>query len=179
MKYDKYEPHVCGECSQTKDYALPMDPGGALIVLAVANAVKRLERNRVHLQKEMECDPKDFGGIIAAARAGFMSSRMEGNASRPRYHGLIAHVEEGSGEYLITRKGAAFLKGASIARVAIIDKVHHHNVGYWNESSDRITFRELAFKSNREPLSFWNLEETVREVERIGHMVNDMQLSLV
>lgn len=177
MKNPRYEPKLCGTCGQTEDYALPMDPGGALIVVAIANAVKRLGRNRVHLIREMEVIvPGEFRNIREAARAGFLNSRFIGNASRPRYHGLIAFADEGSGEYVITRKGAAFLHGMEIDRIAIIDKRTHHNAGYWPDGGKTTIHKLLVQYVKGE--SIWNLNETASHVERIGNMLSMDQLAL-
>lgn len=133
---EKFEADVCEHCGQTTNYHLRLDRGSAHFMIALASAVKRLGRNRVHLQKEMEGKPEDFDGYQAMLSAGYMTSRMEGNSSRPRRHGLIAHAVRSdgtshAGEYLITRKGAAFLHGEPIELTAVVSKTTGHQTGYW------------------------------------------------
>lgn len=127
---EKYVPEVCEHCGQTCTYALTIDVGTAHFVLALANAVRHFGRNNVHVQKEMERDPNEFASYDMMVKSGHMTSRMQGNASRPRFHGLIAHGAN-RGEYLITRKGAAFLRGVPVPRTAIVSKVNGHNIGYF------------------------------------------------
>lgn len=137
MKNVRFDPEMCTCCGQTKNYALPLDRGSALFMIALANAVRRLNRNKVHLAHEMLTDGKHD------ISEGYMNMRMMGNAARPRYHGLIAFVNaKGTGEYLITRKGAKFLHGMLVERTAIIDKSTGHNAGYWSEGGE-ITIGEL------------------------------------
>jgi len=88
---------------------------------AIARFIQIKGKNDVHPRNEMEGE--------------YLSSNHVGNLSRPRMHGLIAHVTENgvrkAGRYLITKKGADFLKGASIPRYAIISKAEGHQVGYF------------------------------------------------
>lgn len=149
MKKNKFKADVCVDCTQTKNYLLCLDKGAALILLGIANAVDRLGRNRVHLQKEVEGNVKDFGSITEMINKGYLTSVMVGNATRARYHGLIAFVERdgGTGEYLLTKKGAAFLRGARVPRAAIIDKVAGHNAGYWDPENDTVTIFQLLKES--------------------------------
>ena len=149
-KAGKFKAEVCDKCTQTKNYILKLDRGTALIVLALSHAVGRLGRNRVHMQREMEASQADMGGLKKMVEAGYINSNMTRNIARARYHGLIAFYDRdgGTGEYLITRKGGAFLQGAKVPRTAIIDKVHGHNAGYWDEEHDQITIFQLLKESS-------------------------------
>lgn len=129
-KIPPFEPEVCSDCGQTKNYALAMDKGSSHIVIALASAVERLGRNSIHLVKECLANPSSFNSQRDMLEGGYMTMRMIGNASRPRYHGLIAFGKE-SGEYCLTTKGYQFLRGHLIPRTAIIDKVKSVNAGYY------------------------------------------------
>jgi len=154
-KLPKFVPDVCGECTQTKTYDLGLDRGTAFIVLAVYNAVQRKDENRVHIDKEMVALKSDFDSLEHMISEGFMTSSMQHNVPRARYHGLIAFVDKGTGEYLLTPKGARFLRGEAVPRIAIVDKKTHKKLAYWNEDEDQVTFRDLMKKT--EP--FWNLND--------------------
>ena len=128
----KYKPNVCSGCMQTTDYELPLDKGSAYIVIAIANAQRRLNKKEVHLEKEMLADRKDYVNIWEMAKAGKMYMRQIDNVLRPKYHGLVAQGSQ-SGTYLITKKGAKFLRGEAIPRTAIVEKRTHSKKAYWNE----------------------------------------------
>lgn len=140
---------VCPHCQQTKNYLLSLDRGTALIMVALGHAVRRLGRNRVHLQREMECARGQFPNVQKMVQNGYLDSVMVRNVPRARYHGLVAFAdrEGGTGEYLLTRKGSEFLQGAEVPRCAIIDKTTHHNAGYWDELGDRTTLLQLLRES--------------------------------
>lgn len=148
--HPKFKSKVCITCNQTENYLLALDRGTALFLLAMSHAVRRLGRNKVHLQKELEASLKEFGSVKEMVEAGYMYSAMVRNAPRARYHGLIAFVERegGTGEYLITRKGAAFLHGTPAPRCAVINKTTKHNAGYWNEQHDTTTIFALLKESS-------------------------------
>jgi len=103
-----YQAEVCDHCLQTTTYAIAIDKGTVDIVTRIARFIGGKGINAVHPRKEME--------------GGYLTSNQVGNLSRPRLHGLIAKVKGESGNYLLTRKGAQFLRGESIPRVAIIQK---------------------------------------------------------
>lgn len=152
-----HEPTMCSHCGQTTDYALPLDRGTALIVLAVYNAVQRLDRNRVHLINDMLCMPEEYADYRAMVHTGHMTARMIGNSSRARYHGLIAFADE-SGEYLITPKGRDFLLGSKVPRIAIIDKKTHTKKIYLDPENDRTGFLELMGSVGT---PFWDIDRDV------------------
>lgn len=155
MKNKKYTPTKCECCGQTTDYEIKVDKGTATIVLAVYNAVRRLDRNQVHLTKDMEARAEDFESYQHMVSEGFMTSNMADNVLRAKYHGLVAQVEGGGrGEYLITRKGAEFLRGKAIPRTAIVDKVSHSKKTYL-DLDDTITFSTAMRDA-----PWWDLNET-------------------
>lgn len=153
MAFTKFKPHTCEGCGQTTTYALALDRGSALIVLAIYNAVRKKGTNLVHILDEMVVDPAEYGGKYQAMiEDGKMSVRMEGNISRPRFHGLIAQGKE-AGWYLITPKGAKFLRGEKVPRVAIIDKRTHTKKEYLDPERDQATFGSLLKRET----PFWQI----------------------
>lgn len=144
MKRVTFVPHVCETCGQTRDYEARLDAGTCHIVIAIANAVRRLKRNKVHLMQEAMAMTREFdGGFKQMIAAGYLTPIMIHNAFKARYHGLIARCGEvGDGEYLITRKGADFLRGKPISYSVIVTKVTHTNAGYVDEN-DKVTIKQL------------------------------------
>lgn len=124
---------------------MSLDRGTAMIVLALANAVSRIGRNSVHMRDEMEMDVENFPTYEIMIQGGFLTSKMIGNVSRARYHGLIAFVERSSGVYLLTPKGADFIHGKDVYKTAIIDKVHGKNAGYY-EPDGYVNINQLLRK---------------------------------
>lgn len=112
-----YTPDVCSSCNQSKTYALAIDRGTVHIVKQIARFIAKKGINAVHPRKEME--------------GSYLTSNEVGNLSRARFHGLIARVHGESGNYLLTTKGAKFLKGERVPQVAIISKVTGHQEGYF------------------------------------------------
>lgn len=169
-KLPKFISKSCTSCGQSVDYDLSLDRGSALIVLAIYNAVRIKGENRVHLTNEMECRAEDFGSYREMISEGKMTSNMADNVLRAKYHGLVAQVDGGGrGEYLITPKGARFLRGERLPRVAVIDKTTHSKKAYWNEAEDTVTFGELLKKET----PFWDLNDTT--LQKLGIWVGDEQ----
>lgn len=98
----------CLTCGQATTYELEIDRGTVKIVTEMARFINSKGINMVHPRKELE-------GTL-------LTSNEVGNLSRPRFHGLIAKVKGEPGNYAITRKGFAFLRGDKIERIAIIKK---------------------------------------------------------
>lgn len=132
-----YQPEVCQACNQSCTYLLGLDEGTTDIVKAIARFIGQKGINAVHPRKEME-------GTL-------LTSNQVGNLSRTRFHGLIAAIEGEKGNYLLTRKGVNFLKGARIPRYAIISKVEKRQVGYFEEES--LTCVISDFQGSDEP--YW------------------------
>lgn len=171
MSTKLFTPHTCPTCSQTMDYAMALDKGSALIVLAIANAVRRLGRNKVHIDHEAIGQHEGGESFFAMIREGYMTPTMQHNVARPRYHGLIAFVERGSGEYLLTRKGADFLRGEPVKKVAIIDKVHGKNAGYLEEAGTVTIDELLSDKGGLWAGNLGELRQTFSTVEMTASML--------
>jgi hypothetical protein len=165
----KYVAKTCEHCHQTLDYAMPLDRGSALIVLAIANAVRRKGVNRVHVVNDMEGRLSDFGVNRNQAwhrmvEEGYMTGTMRSNVARPRYHGLIAFADKrGVGTYLLTKKGASFLQNIPVPRVALIDKTTGHQAGYWDEGGMTTITQLLGGKIT------WNVRATVSDLHAKLH----------
>lgn len=142
MKID-FEPHVCESCNQTTEYILSVDRGTVDIVRAIAVAIGKKGINAIHPRKEMERDKADIG-------MGLLTSNQVGNLSRPRFHGLIASLDGGAGNYCLTRKGAKFLHGGYIPRYAIISKSEGHQIGYVNP--EELT---CCISDYKDPEEYW------------------------
>lgn len=125
----KYEPEKCECCGQTTTYLLGLDRGTTEIVKQIARFIGKKGINRVHPRKEIE----GHG----------LSSNAVGNLSRPRFHGLIARVDGEAGNYLLTRKGAKFLRGEPVQRYAIISKAEGKQIGYFDPENNQVTIQEL------------------------------------
>lgn len=121
MQKIDYKPETCDCCHQTTTYLLGLDRGTVDILKKIARFIGRKGINCVHPRKEME------GPLL--------SSNQVGNLSRARFHGLIAAVRGNKGNYLLTRKGADFLKGGRIPRYAIISKAEKCQVGYFDQET--------------------------------------------
>lgn len=140
----KFEPHVCECCRQTTEYDLGLDRGSALIVIAVMNAVHRLGRNRVHIADEM-LSTDGSARLSEIVANGYMTHTMVNNVSRARAHGLIAFADhKGGGEYLVTRKGADFLRGRPVWKTAIVSKAESHTTGYYEPAGETTVFKALG-----------------------------------
>lgn len=124
-----YEPEVCDCCSQKTTYLLGIDRGTVKIVKAIARFIQVKGINAVHPRKEME--------------GTYLTSNEVGNLSRPRFHGLIARVKGNAGNYLLTTKGAKFLKGEAMPKYAIISKAQGHNIGYFEPETLRVTVKDF------------------------------------
>lgn len=124
--YLKFIPNVCGCCGMTIDYIVSLDKGTANLLLAMIKIISDRNKNEVYIQGEV--------------KSGLITPMQAGNLTKARAHGLIAPVEkEGvdAGRYLITRKGADFLRGKTIPKHAIISKKDDCQIGYFH--GDEIT----------------------------------------
>ena len=139
---DRYEPEKCPCCKQSITYLMPIDRGTVDIVKAISVAIGRKRQNVIHPRKEMEVDHKGFNYQYMVTE-GKLTSNQVGNLSRARFHGLIAKVRGESGNYCLTRKGAAFLRGEEIPRYAIISKAEGHQIGYWKPEIYTVKVKEF------------------------------------
>lgn len=137
----EYQPEKCLECGQTKTYLVPVDRGAAIIVIAIAAAIRRKRINMVHPGKEMEI-PRRQWSFSRAASEGLLPSNFIDNFSRVRFHGLIARVRSEVGNWCLTTKGSLFLHGERIARYAIRSKSEKHTTGYYMPETETITITE-------------------------------------
>jgi len=148
-----YEKTVCHECGQTTDYLMNLDKGSAMIVVAIYQAQKRLDKSRVHLVKEMACtSPAEYGGYYGMVKAGYLTMRMIGNATKPANFGLISNADN-SGRYNVTEEGIEFLRGNPVDKSIIIDKSTHRKKGDY-ELSRKTTIKKLM----RAIEVFWEVE---------------------
>lgn len=133
-----YIPESCPHCQQTTTYLLPIDRGTADLVKKIALFIQRKGINAVHPRKEME--------------GSYLTSNDVGNLSRPRFHGLIAHIDGEKGNYCLTTKGLEFLDGKPIPKYAIISKVEKRQIGYW--SDEVVSIKELYQGEKWEAINF-------------------------
>jgi hypothetical protein len=154
MRSRKFKPDVCPHCQQTTNYEARLDKGTANIVLSIWYAIRRLQRNRVHLHNDMECMSKTYPDYNAIVQSGRMTSKMINNIFKARYHGLVARAgDKGDGEFLLTPKGAGFVRGKPVALRAIADKLTHTNAGYINPETETVTINKLL----RKETPWWDL----------------------
>jgi hypothetical protein len=135
MEKITYTPEKCGSCEQTTTYILALDRGTVKILKGIARAIGEKGINCVHIAKE----------VLAR---GFVTVNERSNIARPRAHGLIARVkgENMKGNYLLTKKGAAFLRGERVPRFAIMSKTKGHQVGYLEPEKHTVSIRDFDAK---------------------------------
>lgn len=140
MKTPPFKSPVCTSCGQTTHYDLNLDKGIAYIMIALYNRVRMKGSNSVHIQNEMATN--ETSDVEELSKQGLITFKMEKNVARARKHGLIAFVDRGSGEYLITRKGAQFLRGMPVPKTAIVQK-SGGTQGYWHPDASITSIGEL------------------------------------
>lgn len=157
MKQNPYDYHeeVCECCGQAKTYLLPVDTGTALIVKAVAARVRAKGINVVHPTKEMEVPARDWT-YTRAIREGVLTSTQIGNFTRARVHGLIARYRGEPGNWVLTTKGARFLKGERIPKLAIVQKTKKgdasHKQDYHMPDVHTVTVHEVMNPRSNDPV---------------------------
>ena len=153
-KYD-FEPELCACCGQSKTYPLPIDWGTTVIVKAVARAVRLKGINVIHPTKEMEVPGKDWN-YSAAVNYGKLTSTQIGNFSRAKAHGLIARYKEEPGNWLLTTKGAAFLRGEQVPQIRIRYKngvtPNPDAPKYWKPERYRVTIHDIMQRGSKAPV---------------------------
>lgn len=154
----EFTPEICPHCCQTTDYKIDLDRGSAHIVIAIANAHRRTGHKRIHVTNEMLGLTKDFRSPYEMVMDGYMSAAMLQNILRPKYFGLIAQGED-PGYYLLTKKGSKFLRGETVNRSAVVDKLTHSKKLYL-EDAGMITIGELLKSSS---IFFWEGEKAKLE----------------
>ncbi len=112
-----YKADRCECCGQTTTYIVAIDKGAVNIMKKIAKAVEKKGINCLHLAKERVLNHSELCNII-----------------RPRFHGLVAHVEgeKMKGNFCLTNKGIEFLNGAEIPRYAVVSKAESRQVGYFD-----------------------------------------------
>jgi hypothetical protein len=128
----------------TLDYVVSLDKGTANLMLVLIRIVSEQNKNDVHIQREV-----DRGNI---------THTQAGNLTKARASGLIVQIIDngvGTGRYLITRKGADFLRGKTIPKHAIISKKDDCQIGYFHGDELTINISE-AMVSDRPYWEFLN-----------------------
>lgn len=125
----KFNPEVCECCGQAKTYVLGLDKGSAKIVIAILEKIAKKGVNEIHPARELD---------VSGPNKWFLT-----NLSRPRFHGLIAYVDDKKGYYCLTRKAGKFLRGEAVPKHAVVSKVTGHQEGYWLADQERVTLRDL------------------------------------
>lgn len=125
----EYKPEKCECCGQQKTYLLAIDKGTVAIVKQIARFIGEKGINAVHPRKEME--------------GRWLTSNQVGNLTRARAQGLIARIKGKPGNYVLTKKGASFLRGDPIPKFAILSKVTKHQIGYFEEEKYQVTVHDF------------------------------------
>lgn len=142
QKKANYTQERCECCGQTTTYLLPIDRGTVDIVKAIAKAIQLKGKNKIHPRNEMEIAVHQLDNATMI-NEGKLTSNQVGNLSRLRFHGLIAKVKGSSGCYLLTSKGAQFLRGKEIPRYAIVSKAEKHQIGYFEPDEFKTTIKDF------------------------------------
>jgi hypothetical protein len=152
MPIQNFQPEICQCCGQSMTYLLPVDKGTVDILKAFSVAIRKKGINEIHPRNEMEVQrgQLSYGEMVGE---GVLTSNHVGNLSRLRFHGLIAAIDGKKGFYLLTRKGAAFLRGDRIPKYAIISKAKGHQIGYFEEFTENCTINDFADES----APYWQL----------------------
>jgi len=114
-----YIPEVCPCCKQSTTYVLSIGLGVTEIVKAIARHIQVKGINAVHPRKELEGKT--------------LTSNQVGNLSWARMHGLIAKIDGNAGNYCLTRKGSAFLRGTPVHKYVTRSKVEERTIGYFGD----------------------------------------------
>jgi hypothetical protein len=168
--YEKYKSEKCGHCGQSLTYLLVVDRGTVDIVKAISVAIRRKGINVIHPRKEIEINGRELS-YKEMVTEGRLTSNQVGNLSRPGFHGLIAKVKGHPGNYALTDKGMAFLRGASIPKFAIISKTSKCQIGYWEPLK-----YQCALKDFRPDQEYWEMPNwEIRE----GRVIKEMPIPKV
>lgn len=126
------------------------------LLRAFARAIRNKGVNVLHMAKEAQAEPGM--SVAQAVAAGKLTLSMIKNSSRARSHGLLARVEDKSGNWCLTRKGIEFLKGGSIPKYVVVSKVTGETTGHWQPEKYQITINKLLKDYST---VYW--EETISE----------------
>lgn len=155
----KYQPKSCESCQQTTDYVSKLNKGMASFLVTFARAVTIKAENRVRLT-EIMVDPKtpEWSSAQKRAAEGKITQTQYNNFSHLCRHGLIVNVE--TGVFVLTKKGAAFLRGEPVERAAVVEKRTHSNIGYVADADGKIVMTDIweVMKSRDGWWSGWNYD---------------------
>ena len=147
----EWKPPTCEHCGQQTEYILPLDRGTADIVKAFAAAVRIKGTNTIHPKKEMEIPAREWTQFRSITE-GVLTSNQIGNFTRARIHGLLARLEGEAGNWLLTKKGGAFLRGQAVPRYAIVKKTtadeRSHKEEYYEPETETITVFDLLHEDD-------------------------------
>lgn len=169
-----FNPRICTCCGQAETYPLPIDWGTAVIVKAVARAIRIKGINVIHPTKEMEV-PANEWTYDRAINEGKLTSIQIGNFTRAKAHGLIAMYKKESGNWVLTSKGAQFLRGESIPKIRVrkkqgVSRELTQEEKYWKPEDYRITIHEILRRGSKTPI--WEgIDFDIRE----GRIVLDFE----
>lgn len=169
---EKFIPDKCEHCGQTKNYELELSRGVANLVRAIGIAIGLKGVNAIHPMKELVVDPREWS-LAVMLEIGAITPNMNSNMKRATAHGLLAKIDskrygkEYRGNYLLTTKGAAFLRGRPVPKVAIVSKVTGHNERYLDDQ-DTVTCAQLLREdANWKGISYDIVEgRVVRDIAR-------------
>lgn len=150
------ELYVCEHCgAQSYSYWHPITSGLVNALVKFRRAVIAKGDNSVHTRKDMDGTPNE------------LEKSEYANWTMLRYHGLVAKDKgAGRGYWLLTHRGAEFLKG-NLAVPARVKVLNNH-----------IVDRDQQYVSIRDVLGTVPYFETIETLEREGEAVNP-QLSLL
>lgn len=130
MKKDKNK--VCETCGQRVYTLSSLNKGIVNILIACSKFVEKKGVNVFHPEKELLAH-------------GYITANQRGNISHLGNHGLIAKHHE-AGNWVMTKKGLDFLRGAAINKVAVIEKATKTTVGYVSDAG-QATLRDIIGNS--------------------------------
>ena len=129
----------------------------------------------VHTKKEMEIPRAEYSDG-RAIREGVITSTHNENLGHLHRHGFIAKFFDNGvkrpGNWIITPKGWAFLKGEAFPLIAIADKADHYAITYFKPEKYRCKITD--FKKLGEEM-YW--EGTTYPIE-MGEAINELDLEL-
>ena len=131
MAKPDYEKEICECCGQSTTYLVGVDRGTVTIVKKIARAIAKKRINMLHLAQEGVLNHNELCNII-----------------RPVYHGLVAHAEGETGNFVLTQKGFDFLNGKEIPKYAIVDKITKSLKDYFEPEEYKVSVNSLNKKDD-------------------------------
>lgn len=175
---NKYQPTTCPHCGQTTTYSSSINKGLVYTLVALLAAVKskanrgEAKPNDIHLRNEIEIsneEAKKAGGIQFVAYQGRMTHSMIDNIRHLRGHGLVAFSgDKGAGRFLVTKKGANFLRGKyPIKKTAILSTVDGNTAGYYDADGE-VTLEQVLKHDPKDIAPFWWNDEYGKLLTKIA-----------